>query len=479
MPNNPTVRVLFSFSAAIVLAAVLFKIVATHDRYVSESQWYLLEPPSVGRDFRQTDQGAPLSKWWIEESYASRERCEKARGILQAGRCVAANVRGIPHSDYFWDAHPEYLIDRDPPSNSLSRLLNHVAANSRTDPGELGSRLFDYWAPLLFVALFAYYPIDLVVGVYRGEASRKRGAELADALVAVECLAVGFVLASSISVAMFEGLILPVDRYLAYLTARGLGLVAWVGFPIALVLFIAVVFRPIAIVLRPIARWLEFFLARLDELLPPSRSLTRATRWWSMLALAAAGVTFAGQESGGSPEAVWNLRWLWVLAALASPLWPLSQVVERRLKALNPVPPARSPTIRCDQCKSDLRRSFRCCNQRLCTDCFIDHVSAGSGHEPPLADSALAFATFFDTSNPEVARAAKMLCVHSHTDRNDLWGLSDALADIDNIKFTSCQKCNRTLRHFFVESEKVLCTDCFLDHGAEIANGSARPSSQP
>jgi hypothetical protein len=51
------------------------------------------------------------------------------------------------------------------------------------------------------------------------------------------------------------------------------------------------------------------------------------------------------------------------------------------------------------------------------------------------------------------------------------------IVDIDNIKFTICQKCDRTLRHFFVEGEKVLCTDCFLDHCAEIGKGTAPPIS--
>jgi len=140
--------------------------------------------------------------------------------------------------------------------------------------------------------------------------------------------------------------------------------------------------------------------------------------------------------------------------------------------------------LRCDKCKSHLRRSFRCCNQRLCTDCFIDHVSAAGGHEPPLADSVLAVAKFFNTSNLETARAQKMIWAYLQFKRDDPGlseanRMSDALADIDNIKFTICQKCDAALRYFCVEAEKVLCADCFLDHCAEVANGSARPSSQP
>jgi hypothetical protein len=248
-----------------------------------------------------------------------------------------------------------------------------------------------------------------------------------------------------------------------------------VGFPIALVLLIAVLFRPIAAVLRPIPRWLDLSLARLDDLLPPTRILTCGTRWWSLLALTAAVVTFAGQES---------LRWLWVLAVLASPLWPLSQVADRRLKALKSIPLTHSPTARCDKCENDFRRSFQCCDQRLCTDCFLDHVNERSVHEPPLADSALAFATIFNTSNLAEARLQKTLWLFSQLKRDDpgltdAMRVSDALADIDNIKFTTCQKCGGALRHFFVEGEKVLCTDCFLDHCAEIEKGTAQPISQP
>src|ERR1700685_3832207 len=76
MPKNSTVRTLLSFSVAIVLAAGLFKLVAAYDRYAADSQWYLLDPPGVGEDFWQSDQSAPLSEWGIQETFASRGRCE-------------------------------------------------------------------------------------------------------------------------------------------------------------------------------------------------------------------------------------------------------------------------------------------------------------------------------------------------------------------------------------------------------------------
>jgi len=194
MPKNPTVRTLFSFFAAIVVAAGLFKLVAAYERYVADSQWYLLDPPSVGEDVWQSDQSAPLSEWNILESYGSRKECETARArkiaqfakesesvkaskeweslnaSLRLDRCVAANARGIPHSDYYWNAHPEYVVDMNPPpSNALSRLLNHVAADSRTHPGmSLSKRLIELWVPLLFLAFFVYG----LIGAFRPRVAR-------------------------------------------------------------------------------------------------------------------------------------------------------------------------------------------------------------------------------------------------------------------------------------------------------------------
>jgi hypothetical protein len=181
MPKNPTVRTLLAFSAAIVLAAGLFKLVAGYDRYVADSQWYLLDPPRLGEGVGQLDQSAPLSEWYILESFASRGPCEAVVKAVREelkpdlakigpGRCVAATSTGVPHTDAWWSSHPEFLIDRNPPpATAVARLLNRVAADSRTHPGiSLSDRLVELWVPLLPLAFFVY----ALIGALRPRVTR-------------------------------------------------------------------------------------------------------------------------------------------------------------------------------------------------------------------------------------------------------------------------------------------------------------------
>jgi hypothetical protein len=78
----------------------------------------------------------------------------------------------------------------------------------------------------------------------------------------------------------------------------------------------------------------------------------------------------------------------------------------------------------------------------------------------------LALATIFNTSDPAAARVQKMPCFFPNTSK--AIRLCWKRLRIDAIKFTTCRRCGGTLRHFSVESDKVLCADCFLDHCDEI-----------
>ena len=121
------------------------------------------------------DESAPLSEWYIEDSFDSRERCEAVlkvrreaskhdRARFAPGRCVAASSPGIPHTDAWWFSHPEFLIDRNPtPTSAFGRLLNFVAVDSRTHPGvSLAERLVELWVPLLLMAFLVYGLIGAV-----------------------------------------------------------------------------------------------------------------------------------------------------------------------------------------------------------------------------------------------------------------------------------------------------------------------------
>jgi hypothetical protein len=416
-------RALAWFIVSVAITLGLAQLYVNYSRWASDAEWYFLAPPDLFGE-HQPDANAPLWQWELRESYGSRRLCEAARkreladvakesGSWQARvaleRCVAANARGVPHSDYWWKAHPEHLIDRNPPPNSaLSRWFNHIAADSRTNPGvSLADRLVELWLPVLFIAGIAYALISALgisrIGIVskefetseinqiavriardeltangwdlgseegrkmlyagmmahivdaayeydcrwdvrftrwirglppqkrfasvvstlreiRSEAPLRREESLnfADLLVSLECAALQLVLA----LWMFAVFMEFASRADTYLTARGLGFLAWVGFPIivGIVLFR---FAP------PFGRRLDWFLAQLQELLPSSPVLTRAMHWWSAIALAAATITFALEDPGDSYLP--NLSWLWLLAALAVPLWPISQVVQRRL----------------------------------------------------------------------------------------------------------------------------------------------------
>jgi hypothetical protein len=179
-------RVLAVYTVSVVIVIGLARLYAAYSRSAADAQWYFLTPPirentgaSNWFDRLQPEADAPLWRWEISESYGSQRLCEAARARQLAkfakeseswkarvalDRCVAANARGVPHSDYWWHVHPEHLIDMNPPpSNALTRLLNHVAADSRTHPGmSLAERIFELWMPLLFLALIVCGLIDAV-----------------------------------------------------------------------------------------------------------------------------------------------------------------------------------------------------------------------------------------------------------------------------------------------------------------------------
>jgi hypothetical protein len=124
------------------------------------------------------------------------------------------------------------------------------------------------------------------------------------------------------------------------------------------------------------------------------------------------------------------------------------------------------PRAECAKCERPLvRHRYRCCGQRLCADCYLDHVMDNRAHEPPLSDETIAFAV--SSASPEAERTFKLLWLFDQYGRDDPLVIQRA-ANIEKIKFTLCQRCDGALRHFFICDGKVFCADCWLDHCGEV-----------
>ena len=149
---------------------------------------------------------------------------------------------------------------------------------------------------------------------------------------------------------------------------------------------------------------------------------------------------------------------------------------------------------RCEKCDSEIRHLYRCCAKTLCADCYLDHasesregvqvdpkhanlpaplasaVSGQNTHDPPLPEATL---SFLATSGPSATRLTKLMWLMDQYEKGDPRRMDNAIADIDKLEFTICQKCDGRLRRFFECEGKIFCTDCWLDHCAEHRSESA------
>jgi hypothetical protein len=135
------------------------------------NEWFLIDPPSPNapRDL-SPDAGAPLSQWWVEQTYPSELDCEKnlaKRGANLAAeeRCIAALRFPGERPNQWWSAMPADLEARRHPSRVISNLLRNfigdlfnVARNLYRGPGDafLVFLAFLYAAYLLWRGLAAW-----------------------------------------------------------------------------------------------------------------------------------------------------------------------------------------------------------------------------------------------------------------------------------------------------------------------------------
>ena len=135
---------------------------------------------------------------------------------------------------------------------------------------------------------------------------------------------------------------------------------------------------------------------------------------------------------------------------------------------------------RCDKCAGEIRHLYRCCGKKLCADCYLDHASeslegAQVAHDPPLPEETIGFLA--GERIPSAARVKKLLWLMDQYEKGDP-RLDEGIAKIDEIEFTDCQKCGRRLRRFFACKGKIFCTDCWLDHCAEVAESVAKSQAR-
>jgi hypothetical protein len=135
--------------------------------------------------------------------------------------------------------------------------------------------------------------------------------------------------------------------------------------------------------------------------------------------------------------------------------------------------PGTAESEQCEKCDGRIRYRYRCCGQRLCADCYLDHVREDRPHEPPVPEQAMALAITSDPRDPHNLGSGKLMWL---LDEYGPDRFREALRDIDEIEFTICQRCGSPLRRVFVCHDKALCTDCWLDHCGDIEKRRRAPS---
>jgi hypothetical protein len=189
-----------------------------------------------------------------------------------------------------------------------------------------------------------------------------------------------------------------------------------------------------------------------------------------------------------------TVRTLFSFSAVVAHLRQLFHSQRRR----HVVPECKQEPPRCEKCDGEVRHLYNCCGEKLCADCYLDHasesregvqvdpkhadlpaplaraVSGQNTHDPPLPEATL---SFLATSGPSASQLQKFFWLQHQYEKGDP-RLDQAIANIDEVEFTNCQKCDGRLRRFFECEGKIFCTDCWLDHCAEIEKAAGRPTSQ-